>query len=145
LEKVLNSGDLIDNIQKYSAQRKKYFIRNEYDKKVVRKILSLYFHYMTEALFKGYEWYLPGYFGKIKIKAKTYEVPTRIPFFKKHLKNPDVHNKRVSNPKTPGLVYKVEITSECMEKHKCRFKAAKSIRTRLFNELFNGDLAKLIK
>jgi len=53
LEKVLNSGDLIDNIQKYSAQRKKYFIRNEYDKKVVRKILSLYFHYMTEALFKG--------------------------------------------------------------------------------------------
>lgn len=100
---------------------------------------------MTRALFMGVSWWLPGGFGRIKIVKKTYDTPHKIPFFKKHLKNKDAINRRVYNPKTPGLVFTIEMESEFLKKHKCRFKAAKSIRRELFDKLYNDNFANEIK
>lgn len=125
--------------------KKKHFIRSEYDIKIARKIISLYLHFMIEALFRGKNWALPSKFGRIKIKRGTYDVVEQIPFFNGHLKNVNAKNKRVANPKTPGLVFSIEITSDYMKRYKCRFRPGLTIRRRMFNEFYHGELAKTIK
>lgn len=141
----INRTDIIENIMFHDYARRKHFIKSEYDIKIVRKIISLYLHFMVEALFRGKNWMLPAKLGRISIKKNTYKDVNRIPFFQKHLKNKDAKNKRVMNPKTPGVVYKIEMISAFMERHKCRFRPSKKIRDRLFNELYHGELSKTIK
>ena len=143
LEKHADRTDIIDNIRANSYAHHEPLIKTEYDVKIVRKIISLYLEYMIITIFSGKTWMLPRKFGFIKITRNVVKYENRMPFnTRRHFTG--VGGKRLYNPKAPGIIFRLEIKSDFLKKHKCRFRASDKLKKLIFKESFYGDLAKII-
>ena len=128
--------DIWNNVADNRHHFKKYPIKNQYDIKLARRFLSLYFMFMWNAVLNGHKWTLPVRFGKLYIDERLQTKSRKVPGYLK----PYVKTEYVQNTRTPGIVYKIVIDGKFFTKYKMRFRAAKSIRSRLRVMINNYEL-----
>lgn len=99
-----------------------------------------------EELFKGKPVVMPGFLGTLRIYKELPKDPQRIGFHHKHFMPGHEFdaNRRYYNPKTGGYIYSFRITGMDCEKIGIKVRMAQKFRLRLFDELYNKDLANTL-
>lgn len=145
---MIKRSDIFDKLisRENNPCRKNFYFQNERRRVIYSKVMSDYFKLMWTSVLSGNQWALPNKFGIISVQKKQIEHLNRIPFYKKHLLkgHENDRNERVFNWKTMDNSYQIVIESEYLSKYKCRFRAAPSVRRRLFDGLFHKNLSDIL-
>ena len=132
---MIKRKQIIESIAAHegNTMRNVFSLKNEHQRKVFSKIISDYLEHMWDAVLDGNSWWLPSSFGRIMIVAEQQKHLNRIPFYKKHLLKGHEYdtNDRAFNGKAMDKIFSIVIKGGYLEKKKCRFRAAPSIRRRL--------------
>jgi hypothetical protein len=132
---MIGRKEIIDNIERNQKKFTFKVIKNNHDKIVFSKVISLYMKYMYLALLDGHKWWM-WRFGTFTIESK--EMPlqelSRTPSYYKGDKL--LRNERIMNPKTIGIKYFLNSKIPIVEKYSCRFASANWFRTELSRRLF---------